>query len=262
MYEKLRQLSLSFVVYGIGDVATTLVGFLLLYFFTLVLSPDDYGVLALLLTVELVAKILFRWGVDASFMRLYYDCGDDAGRRRLASTIFWFLVAVNGTILAAALLASPFLARHLFGVTGHTLALRVVLVNTFIGSFFFIPFHVMRIQGQPAQFSVLTFSRSASTIVMRVVLVLGLHMGVLGMVLADLLVTVLFTLVLAGRFAALVRPLFSRDVLRDALRFGLPRVPHGVAQQVIGPGTDAYFLRTFLAEPPAIARARRRRLLR
>jgi O-antigen/teichoic acid export membrane protein len=253
VFQKLRHLFADLMIYGMGDVATTLVGFLLLYFFTLVLTTADYGALALLLTVELVMKIGFRWGVDASFMRLYYECQDQSDRQRLASTTFFFLALVNGTILALALAVSPPLAHHL-DLAGYVLPLRIVFINTFIGSFYFIPFHVMRIQGRPLQFSALTFSRSAATILFRVLLVLGLHAGVLGMVLADLIVTVGFTPVLIRWFAPLIRPVFSRDVLRQALRFGLPRVPHAVAQQVTGPGTDSYLLLRFLGEPEAVAK--------
>jgi O-antigen/teichoic acid export membrane protein len=42
-------------------------------------------------------------------------------------------------------------------------------------------------------------------------------------------------------------------VLHEALRFGLPRIPHGVAQQVVGPTTDAMLLRLLLREPAAVA---------
>jgi hypothetical protein len=50
-----------------------------------VLTQDDYGALALLGSVEVIAKILFRWGLDGSFMRLFYDCDDDRARQRLAA---------------------------------------------------------------------------------------------------------------------------------------------------------------------------------
>jgi O-antigen/teichoic acid export membrane protein len=59
---------------------------------------------------------------------------------------------------------------------------------------------------------------------------------VLGVVLADTLVTAVLILMLSRWFAPLIRPVFSRAVLREALRFGLPRVPHAGAQQVIAVG--------------------------
>ena len=47
-------------------------------------------------------------------------------------------------------------------------------------------------------------------------------------------------------FAPLIRPVFSRAVLDEALRFGLPRVPHGLLQQVMSVA-DRYVLRMFSA---------------
>jgi O-antigen/teichoic acid export membrane protein len=252
VFLKVKTLFRDLVVYGMGDVAIQIVGFLLLPLFTSILTPDDYGVLSLLVTVELVGKVIFRFGVDASFMRLYYDCGDERSRRRLASTIFLFLLVTNGAVLALALSGTPLLARHLFGREGYALALALVLVNTFISGFFFIPFHLLRIEGRSLQFSTLTFSRAACTVVLRVLFIAVIHLGVLGFILADTVVALAFTLVLLPWFGRLIRLTFSRKVLRDALRFGLPRVPHGLAQQVIGPGTDGYLLRLFLPAPHAL----------
>ena len=252
MFLKVKTLFRDLVVYGMGDVAIQIVGFLLLPLFTSILTPGDYGVLSLLVTVELVGKVIFRFGVDASFMRLYYDCGDERSRRRLASTIFLFLLVTNGAVLALALSGAPLLARHLFGREGYALALALVLVNTFISGFFFIPFHLLRIEGRSLQFSTLTFSRAACTVVLRVLFIAVIHLGVLGFILADTVVALAFTLVLLPWFGRLIRLTFSREVLRDALRFGLPRVPHGLAQQVIGPGTDGYLLRLFLPAPHAL----------
>ena len=144
-----------------GDVATHIVSLLLMPWFTHYLDPFDYGIWGLLLTASLVAKILFRWGVDASFMRFFYDCEDDAARQRLASTILFFLLAANGVILVVALAAAPFYSTWFFKVPGQTLPLQLMIVSTFIGGFFFLPFHVFRIRNQPKLFSALTFARSA-----------------------------------------------------------------------------------------------------
>jgi O-antigen/teichoic acid export membrane protein len=134
VFQRVKGFFLDLVVYGLGDVATSLVGFLLLYVFTRILSTADYGVLFLLLTVELIAKLIFRWGIDASFMRLYYDCHDEAARRQLASTLFFFLLVVNGGVVAIAALS--LMANR--SSADDTLALQII-INTFVGSYF-IPF--------------------------------------------------------------------------------------------------------------------------
>lgn len=238
---RLRQLFGNLLVYGVGDTATQIVSFLLLPLYVRYLSPADYGVLALLLTTEVVVKIVFRWGIDASFMRLYYDCSDTADRQRLASTHFLFLLAANGTLLAAGLAAAPALSEHLFNTRQYSSTLQLVVLNTFITGFYYLPFHVLRIEGKPQQFIALTFGRSVATLGARLALVIGAGLGVHGVVLADVVVTALFTLVLVPWFAPLIRPTFSMALLRESLRFGLPRLPHGVSHQVIAV-FDRYWL--------------------
>src|SRR4051812_21435761 len=153
-------------IYGLGDVAVSIVNFLLLGVFVKYLSASDYGVLGLLGSVEVVAKIVFRFGLDGSFMRLFYDCEDDRSRQRLASTIFFFLLALNGVVLTALLAAAPALANLMLGGQAHTTALRVVLLNTFAMGFMFLPFHVLRIERRAVTFSLLTLARSVLTIVL------------------------------------------------------------------------------------------------
>jgi len=246
VFQKVKTLFLNLAVYGMGDVATHLVSFLLLPVFTRYLDPQSYGIWQLLLTASLIAKIVFRWGVDASFMRFFHECEDERARQRLASTIFFFLLAANGVILLVALLLAPVYSERLFGVPGQTLALQVTIVHTFIGGFFFLPFHVFRMRGATRQFAILAFSRSAATLTTKVLLVTVVQFGVMGLVWSEFLVTLAFSFVLWRWFAPLLRPVFSRQTLREVFRFGLPRVPHGIALQIVGPATDSYLIRALL----------------
>jgi O-antigen/teichoic acid export membrane protein len=244
LLQKLRELSKNLAIYGLGDVAIQIVNFALLGIYVQYLSREDYGVLALLGSVEAVTKLFFRWGVDGSFMRFWYDCEDDRARQRLSSTLFFFLLATNGLLLAASVAVSPRLSTWL-GAPGYTLALQLVLLNTFAIGFTFIPFHVLRMQQRAREFSLLAFARSAATLVLRLALVVGLGYGVMGVVVADLVVTAVLLAVMVRWFAPLIRPVFSTAVLRDALSFGLPRVPHGFAQQIIAVG-DKFVLSFFV----------------
>ena len=66
MLDRLRTLGKSFTVYGLGDVATSIISFLLLPLYARFLTPADYGAIGLLLSVEVVAKIVFRLGLDGA----------------------------------------------------------------------------------------------------------------------------------------------------------------------------------------------------
>ena len=241
---KVRDLGKQLAIYGAGDVAVSAVNLLLLPIYVRYLSEHDYGVLGLLGAVEVVAKIFFRWGLDGSFMRLFYEHDDVRGRQRLASTIFLFLLGLNGVLLTVSLGASPWLARVIFNDPAATRALQLVLLNTFAIGFTFIPFHVLRMEQRSTEFSLLTILRSLATVVLRLALVVGAGLGLMGVVVADVVVTAALLVVLARRFVPLIRPMFSRDVLTQSLAFGLPRVPHAAAQQIIAVG-DKFILAAF-----------------
>ena len=244
MFSKIRELSTNVTVYGLGDVAVSLINFALLSVYVVFFSPADYGVINVLGALEVIAKIVFRFGLDGSFMRFYYDT-EGEGRQRLASTICLFLLAFDGVVVLALLVAAPWLAESLLGSAAYATPLRLMLVNTFVISFTFIPFHVLRMEQRTKTFSLLTLVRSVLTIVVRLLLVTRLGMGVTGLYLADLLVTAGVMAALARWFAPLIRPMFSAEVLRESLEFGLPRVPHAAAQQVTAVG-DKFILPFFV----------------
>jgi len=244
LFSKVRELSKNITVYGLGDVAVSIVNFFLLGVYVTYFSAADYGVISVLGGLEVLAKIVFRFGLDGSFMRFYYEAADDDERKRLASTIFFFLLALDGGVLAALLVASPSLSASLLGHSIYATPLRLMLLNTFAIGFTFIPFHVLRMEQRTRTFSLLTLARSVLTIVVRLVLVTRLDLGVTGLYLADLLVTLAIMAALARWFAPLIRPMFSPALLRETLVFGLPRVPHAAAQQVTAVG-DKFILPFF-----------------
>jgi O-antigen/teichoic acid export membrane protein len=245
VFSKIRELSKNITVYGLGDVAVSIVSFFLLPVYVLFFNAADYGVINVLISMEVIAKIVFRFGLDGSFMRFYYDAGDARGRQRLASTIFIFLLALDGTVLLVLLVAAPALSASLLGSRAYVNALRLMLLNTFALGFTFIPFHVLRMEQRTKTFSLLTLARSVLTIVVRLTFVTKLGLGVTGLYLADVAVTVIIMIALAPWFAPLIRPLFSAETLRESLLFGLPRVPHAAAQQITSVG-DKFILAFFV----------------
>jgi O-antigen/teichoic acid export membrane protein len=242
---RLKDLISGVAIYGAGGVAISLVRLLLLpvYIKGNYLTAADYGALAIVGGIEMFLKVVFRWGLDGSFMRFYYDRQPGRELQRLASTIFFFMLGVNAVLLALCLALSGPFARHVFDDPRQVLSLRLMLVNTFCISFTFLPFHVMRMRKRAMTFSTFEFARSSGTLVMTIVYVIGLHMGIPGMYLADVTVTAILLPCLWRWFADLVRPTFSVDEMRAALRFGLPRLPHGLAVQTLDGGNRLLFAR-------------------
>lgn len=225
-------------IYGAGDAAMQIVNLLLLAVYVKYdyLIEEDYGAIALIIAVEMVAKVVSRWGLDGAFMRFFHESPTGGPLERLTSTIVWFTLGADVIVFAAALAASGWIGASLFPNPVHFTAFQIMLVNTFFLSLTYVPFHLMRLRNEAVAYSGLSFARSAGTVVARVALVIGLGWGVLGWFAADLILTGALWLVLWRWVAPLVQARWSGDDLRRVLRFGLPRLPHGLAQQGLDAG--------------------------
>jgi O-antigen/teichoic acid export membrane protein len=233
---ELKRLAHQSAIYGLADVLPYLVNFLLLPVFTAFLSREDYGAFGILSLFSVLTKIFFRMGLDSGFFRIYYELTSDRDRKVLATTLFASSFGISALLFGAcAWFAAP-VGRLLLGdEIGKSLVIQWILLvafDTFLNTFAFVPMNLFRIQGRPTAFTVMTLFRSFVNIGLKLWLVI-LGWGVTGVLLADAAASLLFV---AALFPTLVRnlaPDFSWSMLSRAAAFGLPKVPHGLAHQVL-----------------------------
>jgi O-antigen/teichoic acid export membrane protein len=205
---------------------------LLVPLFTHYLSTAAYGALALLALFSTLAKIVFRLGLDAGFFRVHYDQPDEERRRQLAGTIAIFGAVAGAVLLAAtALLARP-VSWALFG-SEPAPARWVILAaaDVAIGTLAFVPLSLLRIRERPGLFSSFSVGRHLLNLLLKVALVRA-GWGVDGVLWSDLLATAVFVLSLLPTLRGHVSLAFAGGLLREALGFGLPKVPHGLFVQI------------------------------
>jgi O-antigen/teichoic acid export membrane protein len=228
----LRKLATHSAVYGAADVFQGAVNFLLIPVYTAFLSPTDLGNLALLLLFGTLAKIVFRLGLDSGFFRTYYDQEEAPARQALAGTVTAFAALVGAVLLLSTALAAPFLSRALFGHDESAPARWVLLVaaDVAVGTLAFVPLALLRIEDQAVRFSTFSGLRHGTNIALKVLL-LWRGLGVDGALWADLISTTVFVAALLPLLRGRAHLVWRSDLLRDALGFGLPKVPHGLMVQ-------------------------------
>lgn len=226
---QLRQLASHSAVYGAADVFNSVVSLLLLPLFTAYLSAVEYGDLQLLIAFNAVAKIVFRLGLDAGFFRVYYD---HRGRepRGYVGSIALAAALIGAVLWLVVLAASGPLTRLLLGdrpVRWLLLAAGDVALGTLI----YVPLNLLRIQDRPGLFSAFSGCRHALNLGLKVVLVMAGY-GVEGVLWSDLAATGAIALGLAPVLWRGASFAFDGSLVREALAFGLPKVPHGFLVQV------------------------------
>jgi O-antigen/teichoic acid export membrane protein len=244
MLDNVRRISRQLFAYGTADVLALAISFLLLPIYTRVLSPREYGALGLLLVLEAVLKIISRWGMDAAFLRLYYEHPAD-GRRTLAGTIAAFFAVANGAVTVLLLALAVPINRALFDSLDFLWPYRLLIVNIFLSTFLVLPFTLLRIQERARLFASLNFGLSFGTIVLRLLFVVALGFGIFGILLADLVMTLALLMVLHRTLRSMIGWRYSSDDLWRLLAYGFPFVPNGVLTHVMGMG-DRFILGLYM----------------
>lgn len=233
---ELKKLAQHSAIYGVADVVPYLINFLLLPIFTTYLSPANYGALGILLLFGVLTKILFRSGLDSGFFRIYYEQKTDEDRKLLATTLFTTAFAISATLFTLCVVFAGPLSRWLLGddLSQSQIATWVVLVaaDTLLNTFAFVPMNLFRMQEKPTSFTVMTLIRSFVNIGLKVILVVS-GWGVAGVLWADVAASLVFVLALSPTLVRNLARGFSVPMLRSAAAFGLPKVPHGLAHQIL-----------------------------
>ncbi len=219
-------------IYGLADVFTNVVNLLLAPLLTAYLTPADYRVFTILNLFSAFAKILFRLRLDDAFFRTYYDHKTEAERNRLSGTV-WLFAAGAGTLLFALVVvfAKPITALLFASPEPSHRLLVLSAADVWISIFGFVPQNLLRIQDRPRLFTALAILRHAVTAFFKAALVVT-GFGIPGVLWADIVGSTVFTIALFPILLRHVTWSFEPGMLRQALAFGLPKVPHALLIQV------------------------------
>lgn len=188
--------------------------------------------MALLLLLSTFLKILFRAGLDAGFMRIHYDLKNEAEKKGFAGSVALFSAGLSIAGFALFWLFSGAVSLALLGSADQTLWVLLVAFDLLASSFAFVPLTLLRIEERATLFSTYSLIRHAANTVLKVILITQGY-GVTGALVSDAAASVLLSLCLLFELRSRARWAFDWPRLVEALRFGLPKVPHGLLVQTL-----------------------------
>ncbi|CAG1001361.1 hypothetical protein BURK2_03047 [Burkholderiales bacterium] len=214
------------LVYTASNIVCAAIPFLMLPILTRVLSPHEYGIVAMFSVVVSLLGALTGLSVSGAVGIRYFD-RDTIDFPRYVATCLAILLTSTGAVLLAVALALPLLV-NLTKLPGVWLCLAVLVS----GTHFLIQTQLAIWQSakQPWRYGALRlFQATTDALVsLGLVLVAGLAwQGRLGGIATASLVTAAVAMVLLVREKSVRRP-FSKDYAVNALRFGVPLVPHAI----------------------------------
>lgn len=224
----LRSLFRHSLVYTLGNIAPKIGAFLLLPVYIRFLTQADYGALALLTSLAGILAVIYHLGLDSALMRLHFDVAGPA-QARLYATATAFSVGLGATLtVLLAVGLGPWFEELFSGVPFVPLGGLALLVALF-GSLQYVASTLFRATGQAGSFLAMNLGAFVLSSTVSIVLVTQFGLGAAGVLTGQLVSNA----AVFGITLAVVTRLgpwqFDRGQLQQALRLGLPLLPHGIA---------------------------------
>ncbi|MEX2014108.1 MAG: flippase [Parcubacteria group bacterium] len=231
------------VIYGLTGVASTLASVFLVPFYTRVLTPEEYGISALIGTLFTIMVAVANMGMGSAIFRTYFRAKEKerpvvAGTSLISQTFFPFVISALLFILA------NLISRMLFGIGSQAYLIQLASVALFFNAGIVVPLALLRAAGKPANYVSINLVKLFLTIIISIILVVNLRFGLLGVYWANLIGAVAGYIMGMWYCIRGVRLVFSKSWFIEMTRFGLPLVPAGLAMWVIN-SSDRYFLNAF-----------------
>jgi O-antigen/teichoic acid export membrane protein len=233
LLEHLKKTFKHTVIYGLGGVISKAVGFLLIPVYTRYLSPNDYGVVAMVMIYITVLEIVLRLGVDSALFKAYFEETDEESRRTLVATSLLFQFAAAGAVFALTYPFSEGLSELFFGTGDYTVYFEFATASQMLVMVKVVPLSVIRAKERPGVYSILTVLRFGLVMAFNIIFVVGLEAGPLGIIKAQFYSALVIAPVLLVIALRNMRPRFSWNLFKRVTSFGLPLVPAGLAGWVL-----------------------------
>ncbi len=233
MFDKLKQLSKETAIYGTSTIIGRFLNFLLVPFYTNVLSTDLFGVYSYLYAIIAFMNIAYIYGMDAAFMKYFSLAENDIHKKQNFSAPF---ITVFFTSIIFSL---PFI--YFYKDIGNAINLQsefyhliIYLVSILtIDTFSLIPFALLRMKNRSVKFAAIKILNIITNLALNFILIMKYDFGIEAIFISNLAASTLtFTLLLPNVLINLT-PRFSKEILIRMLKFGLPYMPGSLAAMMV-----------------------------
>jgi O-antigen/teichoic acid export membrane protein len=246
MWSFLKEVTKHTTIYGMGGLATKLVGFVLLPLYTHYLTPADYGVLGLLYITMRVLDIVAIQGMTTAVFRAYtFEFKGETEQQREAVCTAYFYSIGSAVLLfgSLSLLSQPF-NDIVFKDGDWTYLFRLMFLAGVFRSTQNVPRQIMRAHRRSALYSIIQFCDFVMAAGLNIYFIVFAGKGLAGIVYSEVIREGLLMIVFFFTIRPYLARRFSKQKLKEMLAFGLPKVPGGISFLVLS-ASDRYFLEHF-----------------
>lgn len=228
MFAQIKRLGAETVVYGFSTIFSRLLNFLLVPFYTNVLAPAEYGIVATVYSFIAFLNIFYWYGMESAYFR--FAAGKEIGSEKenfstpfisitLSSLLFSFLLIVFDKQTTAVFQISESFTKIIYYTAG----------ILFFDALNLIPFARLRLARQAKTFAFLKVFNIVFTIGLNLYTILVLRWGIEGIFISNLVASAVTFLMLLPTIVRQFTFSFHKSLYKEILKFALPLIPVGLS---------------------------------
>ena len=225
IYDKIKKTVKHTLIFGIGSIANSAYGLILLPLYARLLRAAEYGILSLLMITLTLVTLVLKLGMNHAFFRQYYDSEDPARRRQVVGTALVFLVTLGAVVTAALYPFGTQFSELIFrGDPGQAKLVQLVLVTCFFEVITLIPDSILRANFKSGRYSLLNIIALAFQLLAIVYMVVFVDASAKSVVIGRLAGTAFEAVLFLWAVRRELTLSFSTGILKDLVSFGSPLV--------------------------------------
>lgn len=232
MLDKIKSLSKDTLIYGVNTIIGRFLGFFLVPFYTNKFLPEDYGIVTVLYAYIAILNVFFSAGLESGFMKFYSSL--EVGTKKQNFSNPFQLVLINSFFLS--LLIYVF-ADDLTGVfqvkQQYSSLIKYSALILFFDTLVLIPFSYLRIINKAYKFSLIKITNIAVNVILNVVLISFYGMGIEAVFISNIAASLITLLMLLPIILKNLSMGFSKELLKELLKFSIPYIPAGISANII-----------------------------
>ena len=232
MFSQIKRLGADTAIYGISTIVGRFLTFLLVPFYTNVLTTSQYGIVANVYSYLAFLNVIYNYGMESAYFR-YASALETGDPKEKFSTPF-ISIAITSTLFSGLILAFAVPLTHVFLINESFYKILYYSAGIlFFDALVIVPFASLRLARRPKLFAALKIVNIASNVAFNIVSLLWLKWGVEGIFLSGLASSVLTFVLMIPHIVRSSSWKFSGTLYSALLKFGLPYVPVGLAGMVL-----------------------------
>jgi O-antigen/teichoic acid export membrane protein len=214
-------------LYTIATMMIPLAGFILLPFFTAILSPEEYGIMTTVHALVGFLQLFMVLSLHGAITRLYYDFQKEKERqKRYLGSILCFVLLFSIGLSILLWLAKPVVGHFLFAAIPIDPYYDYLVGLSMLAAFNSIPTTILRIKERAATFVLIHVIKSGLVIMLSFYFLLSIKMGASSYLLAVLLTSIVTFLLSIWLIRKDIVITFSGVFIKSSLIYSLPLLPH------------------------------------